>query len=77
MLRQARERLRAHDLRGMRRLEGDVVEAGVAAGTAHRCTAVVVRGIARPVAMRMCRSSIGMISHPVGLMAVASATLEK
>lgn len=77
MLRQARERLRAHGLRGMRRLEGDVVEAGVAACIAHRRTAVVVRGMARSVAMMMRVISLGVISDPGGLMAVAGATLEE
>ena len=76
MLWQARGRLRAHGLRGMRRLEGDVVEASVAACIAHRRTAVVVRRMVRPVAM-MRVISIGMISDPVGLMTVASATLEE
>ena len=76
MLGQARERLRTHGLREMRRLECDVVEAGVAACIAHRRTALVVRGMVRPVAMMMRVISIGTISGPVGLMAVARAPLE-
>ena len=77
MLWQTRERLRTHGLRRMRAFEGDVVEARVAACVAHRCTAVVVRGITRPVAVMMRVISIGMTSDPVGPMAVASATLEE
>lgn len=76
-MRQARERLRTHGLRGMRRREGNVVEAGVAARIAHRLTVVLVRRMVRPVAMMMRVISIGTISDPVGLMAVAGATLEE
>jgi hypothetical protein len=77
MLWQARERLRTHGLREMRAFEGDVVEAGVAACIAHRRTAVVVRGTIRSVAMMMRVIAIGVVSDPVGLKAVAGATLEE